>query len=185
MNSSGLARSRARSWERNRLHLAMDRGNTMSTTQRLSQRSLARIAILAALSVGVAAFILHWKYGSLTSARTVLAGSEIAVTPAALDVGAAVAGTEVSVPFAMMNVSDRAIQIIGINGACDCGLEPPVPFSLEPKTRQAVTLRYRAPRTVGPFEQTVQFFSTARRGPPCVLRITGYASTSNGADGRR
>lgn len=153
------------------------------TLPRLSPWTKTTVATTAILASALT-LVAIVRFGSIPTALAYLSGERLLVAKSSKSFGAVEAGTQLEIPFEVMNHSDRTVTIVGARSSCDCTIASNLPSTIRPGGVGTVTVRIKTGRWRGNFSSTVTLYADDARRRSLALTIRGYVRRQTSAPER-
>ncbi|HEX4413159.1 MAG TPA: DUF1573 domain-containing protein [Lacipirellulaceae bacterium] len=125
------------------------------------------------------ALVLWNHFGSLAAARAFVRGDELAVLPAAIDLGACAEGGVRSVQFQVINMTGKPLALTGIHTSCSCIVASALPATIGGHAIFPLELTIHSPEHAGFFHREAILYADSQNSPQLLIEISGRTVAGN------
>ena len=159
--------------------------NLTSKTVRASRfRTLAVILSLTLALLAAGTGYGRLRFGSVSATVDSLRGQLVLVDEHAKSISGVQAGSQVVVSYALTNISDRPVRLIGASPSCSCTVIQDLPMTLAASETRTVSARITTSEDNPNSSGTIRLFTDEPRSPEIALNYTVRAAHSLAAVGR-
>lgn len=132
-----------------------------------------QVATIMALVWAAVFGVAWWQAGSMELAWPWLSGKRLLFEPSAIDCGVVARGEIVERHIRVVNLTSKPLRLTGAQQSCQCITLDTFPIVIEKGKEHQLALKVGAPKTSGPFGQSIKIFTDDRGSTSVAVNISG------------
>ncbi len=150
----------------------VDLAPTTKTVLTSGFRTSAVILTLTLALLAVGAGYGRLRFGSISAALDSLRGRLVHVDERDKSISGVRAGSQVVVSYALTNISERPVSLIGASSSCSCTVVQDPPMTLASSETGTVSVRISTSEDKPTLSGTIRLFTDEPRSPEIALKHT-------------